>query len=209
MGRIARDGISRTAYRNSAAKILPARYDVGARSRIRRRNKSETARKTGNEGKGFSTGRRGRVQSEIEVVPPQAGQDLVTTIDLDLQQTAEEQLAASVTKRGTIISLDPNNGEVLAMASAPSFDPNAFVTRSTTPEGRKEISNYYTNEERPLLNRAIQGRYHPGSTWKIPESVSALRQGAITVEHSSLACGGGIQVGNKFTRCMGSWGSKD
>ncbi len=150
---------------------------------------------------------RGRVQSEIEVVPPQAGQDLVTTIDLDLQQTAEEQLAASVTKRGTIISLDPNNGEVLAMASAPSFDPNAFVTRSTTPEGRKEISNYYTNEERPLLNRAIQGRYHPGSTWKIPESVSALRQGAITVEHSSLACGGGIQVGNKFTRCMGNHGT--
>ena len=150
---------------------------------------------------------RGRVQSEIEVVQPQAGQDLVTTVDLDLQQTAEEQLAASATKRGTIISIDPNNGEVLVMASAPSFDPNAFVTRSTTPEGRKEISNYYTNEERPLLNRAIQGRYHPGSTWKIPESIAALRQGAITVEHSNIACGGGIQVGNKFTRCMGNHGS--
>lgn len=150
---------------------------------------------------------RGRVQSEIEVVQPQAGQDLVTTIDLDLQQAAEEQLAISATKRGTIISLDPNNGEVLAMASAPSFDPNAFVVRSSTPEGRKEISNYYTNEERPLLNRAIQGRYHPGSTWKIPESVAGLRQGAISVEHSNIACGGGIQIGNKFTRCMGNHGS--
>src|SRR5205085_631465 len=96
---------------------------------------------------------RGRVQNELEVVQPQAGQDLVTTIDLDLQMAAEEQLANSATKRGVIISLDPNNGEVLAMASLPSFDPNAFVTRSTTPEGRKEISNYYTNEERPLLNR--------------------------------------------------------
>ena len=150
---------------------------------------------------------RGRVQSEIEVVQPQAGQDLVSTIDLDLQLAAEEQLATSVTKRGTIVSIDPNNGEVLAMASAPSFDPNAFVTRSTTPEGRREISNYYTNEERPLLNRAIQGRYHPGSTWKIPESVAALQQGAITVAQSSIACGGGIRVGNKFTRCMGNHGS--
>lgn len=143
---------------------------------------------------------RGRVQSEIEVVQPQAGQDLVSTIDLDLQLAAEEQLAISATKRGTIISLDPNNGEVLVMASAPSFDPNAFVTRSTTPEGRKEISNYYVDEERPLLNRAIQGRFHPGSTWKIPESVAGLQQGVITVKDSSLVCGGGIKVGNRFTR---------
>lgn len=150
---------------------------------------------------------RGRVQSEIERIEPQAGQDLVSTIDLDLQLVAEEQLAKSKTKRGTIIALDPNNGEVLAMASSPSFDPNAFVLRSTTPEGRKEIADYYTNEQRPLYNRAIQGRYHPGSTWKIPESVAGLQQNAITVAHSNLVCGGGITIGNKFTRCMGSHGS--
>ncbi len=143
---------------------------------------------------------RGRVQNEIEVVQPQAGQDLVSTIDLDLQQAAEEQLANSVTKRGTIISIDPNNGEVLAMASAPSFDPNAFVMGSATPEGRKERAKYQLDEERPLLNRAIQGRFHPGSTWKIPESVAGLQQGVITVKDSSLVCGGGIQVGNRFTR---------
>ena len=143
---------------------------------------------------------RGRVQSEIEIVPPQAGQDLVTTIDLDLQQAAEEQLAASSTRRGTIISMDPNNGEIFAMASLPSFDPNAFVSRSTTPEGRKEIAGYYTDEERPLLNRAIQGRYPPGSTWKIPESIAALQQGAITTKSNSIMCGGGIQIGNRFTR---------
>lgn len=150
---------------------------------------------------------RGRVQSEIERIEPQAGQDLVSSIDLDLQIAAEEQLANSVTKRGTIVALDPNNGEILVMASAPSFDPNAFVMRSATPEGRKEIADYYTNEQRPLLNRAIQGRYHPGSTWKIPESVGGLQQGAITVAHSNLVCGGGISIGNKFTRCMGSHGS--
>jgi len=150
---------------------------------------------------------RGRVQSEIEVVQPQAGQDLVSTIDLDLQLAAEEKLNNSATKRGTIIAMDPNNGEILVMASAPSFDPNAFVIRNATPEGRKEIAQYYTNEQRPLLNRAIQGRYHPGSTWKIPESIGALQQGAITVKNSNMVCGGGIQIGNKHTRCMGNHGS--
>lgn len=150
---------------------------------------------------------RGRIQSEIERVEPQAGQDLISTIDLDLQKAAEDELTNSVTKRGTIIVTDPRSGEILAMASAPSFDPNAFVMRSATTEGRKEIGEYQTDESRPLLNRAIQGRYHPGSTWKIPESVAGLQQGAITVAHSNLACGGGITIGNKFTRCMGNHGS--
>ena len=150
---------------------------------------------------------RGRVQSEIAVVPPQAGQDLVSTIDLDLQNAAEAQLAASSTKRGTIIAMDPNNGEVFAMASAPSFDPNVFVQGSKTPEGRKQIAAYWQDEKRPLYNRAIQGRYPPGSTWKIPESVAALQQGVITVKNSNMLCGGGITIGNKFTRCMGSHGS--
>jgi len=150
---------------------------------------------------------RGRVQSEIEVVQPQAGQDLVSTVDLDIQNAAEEQLAKSVTKRGTIIAMDPNNGELLAMASLPSFDPNIFVQGSKTPEGRKQIAAYWQDEKRPLFNRAIQGRYPPGSTWKIPESVGALQQGVITVKNSNMLCGGGIQIGNKFTRCMGSHGS--
>lgn len=150
---------------------------------------------------------KGRVQSEIEVVKPQSGQDMITTIDLDVQLRAEKQLAESATKRGTIIATDPNNGEVLAMASAPSFDPNVFVQGSSKPEGRKQIAAYWQDEKRPLYNRAIQGRYPPGSTWKIPESLAGLQQGAITVEKSNLVCGGGITIGNKFTRCMGSHGS--
>lgn len=150
---------------------------------------------------------RGRVQTELEVVPPQSGQDLVTTIDLDLQNEAEHQLAISSTKRGVIISMDPNNGEIFAMASAPSFDPNVFVRGSATREGRKQISEYWQDEKRPLYNRAIQGRYPPGSTWKIPMSIGALQEGSITVTHSNVLCGGGIQVGTKFTRCMGSHGT--
>ena len=150
---------------------------------------------------------RGRVQSEIGVIPAQAGQDMVSTIDLDIQLAAEQKLAESASKRGTIIAMDPNNGEIFAMASLPSFDPNIFVQGSKTPEGRKQIAAYWQDEKRPLYNRAIQGRYPPGSTWKIPESVGALQQGVITVKNSNLSCGGGIQVGNKFTRCMGSHGS--
>lgn len=150
---------------------------------------------------------RGRVQSELEIVPPQAGQDLITTIDLDLQIAAEQQLASMPTKRGVIIAMDPNNGELFAMASAPSFDPNVFVKSSRSPEGRKQIAAYWQDEKRPLYNRAIQGRYPPGSTWKIPESVAGLQQGVITVKDSNVMCGGGITIGNKFTRCMGSHGS--
>jgi penicillin-binding protein 2 len=152
---------------------------------------------------------RGRIQDELETVPPIPGRDLVTTIDLDLQLAAEEQLANSATKRGVIISMDPNNGEILALASAPTFDPNLFSQRITTKEGRAEYAALLNDPETPLLNRAIQSRYPPGSTWKIPMAVAGLKQGAITLEKSNLVCGGGIQVGNKFTRCMGNHGSPD
>jgi penicillin-binding protein 2 len=152
---------------------------------------------------------RGRIQDEIDTVPPVPGRDLVTTIDLDLQDAAEEQLKNSVTKRGVIISMDPNNGEILALASAPTFDPNLFSQRITTKEGRKEYVDLLNDPQTPLLNRAIQSRYPPGSTWKIPMAVAGLQQGAITLDHSTLVCGGGIQVGNKFTRCMGNHGTPD
>ena len=152
---------------------------------------------------------RGRIQDEIETIPPQPGRDLVTTIDSDLQNAAEEQLANSATKRGVIIAMDPNNGEILALASAPTFDPNLFSQRITTKEGRAEYVALLNDPETPLLNRAIQSRYPPGSTWKIPMSVAGLQQGAITIDHSNLVCGGGIQVGNKFTRCMGNHGTPD
>ena len=150
---------------------------------------------------------RGRIQSEIEVVPPQAGQDLVSTIDFDVQMAAEAKLEASASKRGTLIAMDPRNGEILAMASQPSFDPNIFVQGSKTPEGRKLIAAYWQDKTRPLYNRATQGRYPPGSTWKIPMSVGGFQSGAIDVDDSALACGGGIQIGSKFTKCLGNHGT--
>ncbi len=145
---------------------------------------------------------RGHIQSEVERVEPQPGQDLVATIDLELQDAAEEQLRNSVTKRGVIVVMDPNNGEILAMASYPTYDPNLFSQRISSKEGRAEYAALKADPQTPLINRAIQGRYPPGSTWKIPMSAAGLEQGAISVEDSHLACGGGITIGNKFTRCM-------
>jgi penicillin-binding protein 2 len=152
---------------------------------------------------------RGRIQDEIEIVDPIPGRDLITTIDMDLQKAAEEQLANSVTKRGVLIAIDPNNGEILALASLPTFDPNLFSQRITTKEGRAEYAAILNDPQKPLLNRAIQSRYPPGSTWKIPMAVAGLQQGAITLDHSNLVCGGGITIGNKFTRCMGNHGTPD
>jgi penicillin-binding protein 2 len=152
---------------------------------------------------------RGRIQDEIEIVDPIPGRDLITTIDLDLQHAAEYQLANSVTKRGVLIAMDPNNGEIFALASYPTFDPNLFSQRITTKEGRAEYAALLNDRDTPLINRAVQSRYPPGSTWKIPMAVAGLQQGAITIDHSSLACGGGITIGNKFTRCMGNHGAPD
>ncbi|MFL6228402.1 MAG: penicillin-binding protein 2 [Pyrinomonadaceae bacterium] len=152
---------------------------------------------------------RGRIQDTIKVVEPQPGQDLVTTIDLNLQLVAEEQLRNSPNGRGVIIAMNPNDGEILTLASAPTFDPNIFSQNVKTKEVRQQIAALFKDPKTPMVNRAISGRYPPGSTWKIPMSVAGLEQGAITVKNSHLVCGGGIQIGNKFTRCMGSHGSPD
>src|ERR1051325_9833813 len=153
---------------------------------------------------------RGHIQNEVERVEPQSGQDIVTTIDLDLQEAAEDQLRKSPQGRGVVIAMDPNNGEIFALASAPTFDPNLFSQRITTKEGRAEYQKLLNDPDHPLLNRAIQGRFPPGSTWKPLMATAGLLQGAISIDHSNLVCGGGITIGNKFTRCMGgNHGSPD
>jgi penicillin-binding protein 2 len=146
---------------------------------------------------------RGHIQNEVERIEPQSGQDIVTTIDLDLQQAAEDQLRKSPQGRGVIIAMDPNNGEIFALASAPTFDPNLFSQRITTKEGRAEYQKLLNDPDKPLIDRAIQGKYPPGSTWKPLMATAGLQQGAISIESSNLVCGGGITIGNKFTRCMG------
>ena len=151
----------------------------------------------------------GQIQREIEIVPPQPGQDLVLAIDLDMQMAAEEKLRNSPSQRGVIVAMNPNDGEIMAMASYPTFDPNLFSKQVKSKEERAQIAALLNDPKTPLYNRAIRGRYPPGSTWKIPMAMSGLEQGAITIKDSHVACGGGITIGNKFTRCMGSHGKPD
>src|SRR5437667_5685832 len=146
---------------------------------------------------------RGHIQNEVERVEPQSGQDIVTTIDLDLQHAAEDQLRKSPQGRGVIIAMDPNSGEILALASAPTFDLNLFSQRITTKEGRAEYQKLLNDPDHPLINRAIHGKYPPGSTWKPLMATAGLKQGAISIDSSNLVCGGGSTIGNQFTRSIG------
>ncbi len=124
-----------------------------------------------------------------------------------MQLTAEEQLRNSPNKRGVIVVMSPKNGEILAMASYPTFDPNLFSQRIGTPEGRREANALLRDPLTPLFNRAIRGRYPPGSTWKIPMSVAGLQQGAITMKNSNLVCGGGITDRQQVHALHGHHGS--
>jgi len=153
-----------------------------------------------------SRGRPIRVLSEI---PPIKGQDLITTIDLDIQQVAEEEFD-NTGDTGVAIAMNPQNGEVLAMVSRPAFDPNIFALNiATGGEKRKDVRALLTDPSHPLHNDAIQGRYPTGSTWKLLMSAAALEEGIITPKDSRIVCGGGIQMGNRFVHCLGNHGAPD
>jgi penicillin-binding protein 2 len=144
---------------------------------------------------------RGRFVRELERLPPVPGQDLVTTLDIDLQMAAEEKL----TERGldgTIALMDPRNGEMLALASQPGYDPNVFAEGIS----RAEYAKLAQDPHKPLRNRAIQDIYPPGSTWKLIMAVAGMKSGKLTPE-DHLTCGGGITIGNRHTRCMGNHGA--
>ncbi len=132
---------------------------------------------------------------------PVPGKDLHTTIDLDLQRFISQIFPGG--KRGAVIALNPNTGEVLALYSAPGFDPNAFVGGISAPYWRA------LNESaaHPLLNRAIQARYPPGSTWKLAVAAMALKRGIVGPRSKMpIPCRGGLQYGNRYFRCWNARG---
>ncbi|MDX2030089.1 MAG: penicillin-binding protein 2 [Blastocatellia bacterium] len=151
---------------------------------------------------------RGRIQREVGRAEPIPGRDFYTTIDLDVQNMAEEQTDTMPAGRGVIVVADPNNGEILALVSHPAFDPNVFSLRSNTDEGRGEIRELYEDPDKPLFNRVIQGTYPPGSTWKLFTTVAALNEGVITPEESRIQ-DGGIQLGNYFMNSISNYGRPD
>ncbi len=152
---------------------------------------------------------RGRPQAELELVEPEKGQDLITTIDLDIQKVAEEEFDKA-NDSGVAIAMNPQNGEILAMVSRPAFDPNVFARNVISAgESRAEVRAIVNDAKHPLYNKAIQGIYPTGSTWKLLMSAAALEEGIITPKDSRITCGGGISVGNRFVRCMGNHGAPD
>jgi len=150
---------------------------------------------------------RGQMVREAEAaanLAPVPGTDLHTTIDLELQKYISQIFPAG--QRGAVMALNPNTGEVLALYSAPGFDPNAFVGGVSAPYWR----SLNENPAHPLLDRAIQARYPPGSAWKLAVAAMALKRGIVGPRsHMPIPCRGGLQYGNRFFRCWDAHGHGD
>jgi penicillin-binding protein 2 len=138
----------------------------------------------------------GRFAERIST-PPEAGDDVHLTLDLDLQRYAHQIFPEGM--RGSIVAMAPTTGEVLALYSAPTYDPNVFVGGVS---GR-DWQRLNVDPARPLLNRAIAGIYPPGSTWKLATAMVGLEKGAIAPERMPLACTGGMRT-PAATRAAGS-----
>jgi penicillin-binding protein 2 len=135
----------------------------------------------------------GQVVRVLETVDAQAGHNLSLTIDHQVQAEAEALLQG---KAGAVVALDPNNGEILAMASNPTFDPNWFVVGMRQEQWQALITNPY----RPLENKAIQAEYPPASTYKIITAIAGLEEGAIDAG-TTMFCPGYYRYGNRIYRC--------
>ena len=137
-----------------------------------------------------SSGREHEVLESIEATP---GNNLQLTLDLDLQAVAELALEG---QRGAVVALDPRSGEVLAMVSRPAFDPNAFAGH-LSPEYWKELTSGTDN---PMLNRAIQAQFAPGSTFKPIMALAGLETSTID-DHSTFHCPGGATFYGRYFKC--------
>ncbi len=135
----------------------------------------------------------GRKVKDLGIEEPRPGTDLYLTIDLDAQKAAEEGLGDHA---GAVVAMDPNNGELIALASHPNFDPNLFP-RGISPKDWVRLMNDPTH---PLYNRAIQSVYPPGSTFKIIVALAGLAYGVITPDEK-IVCHGSLKSGKHSFRC--------
>jgi penicillin-binding protein 2 len=140
----------------------------------------------------------GQIIRVLDTVKAEPGQNLYLTIDHDLQMTAERLLEGNA---GSVVAVDPNNGEILVMASSPTFDPNLFGVGMSRDNWQNLISNPF----RPLENKAIQAVYPPASTYKIVTTMAGLEEGVITPE-TTFFCPGFYHYGNRTYRCWKRWG---
>ena len=159
----------------------------------------------------FLQGKRGGRQVEVNVmgqvvrilktVDAQPGQNLYLTIDLRVQKKAEELLKGVA---GAVAAMDPQTGQILALASSPSFDQNIFVDGMS----HEQWDSLVSNPLRPLENKAIQGEYPPGSTFKIITAIAGLEEGVID-KNTILFCPGWYKYGNRVYRCWKHAGHGD
>ena len=135
---------------------------------------------------------RGREMGQLGQKDATAGKDLKLTIDIDLQIAAEEAIGD---KNGAVVAMDPRNGEVLAMVSRPAFDPNDFAVRIS----RQQWIKLATDDEHPLMNKAIQAQLAPGSTFKIIMATAGLQEGLAQNLH--VNCPGGATFYGRYFKC--------
>jgi penicillin-binding protein 2 len=134
---------------------------------------------------------RGYEREVIGYKPAVPGQNLQLTLDLDLQVVAELALEG---RRGAVVAIDPRNGEVLAMVSRPSYDPNKMSSRISGKEWRDLLND----PEKPLLNRAIQAQWAPGSTFKPLVALAALETNTADTDYSVSCAGSANWYGRPF-----------
>ncbi len=141
-------------------------------------------------------GRRMGSLNDVPPVAPRPGEDLKLALDLEVQQALETAMEGVA--RGAAVAIDPSTGGVLAMVSRPSFDPNEFARGLS----RARWQEFTEDRSFPLLNRAIQAAYPPGSTYKVVTSLAGLEEQVIDPEtHMSTPCVGGYQFGGRFFKC--------
>ncbi|PMP96712.1 MAG: penicillin-binding protein 2 [Thermodesulfobacterium geofontis] len=135
----------------------------------------------------------GRLGKEINRILPVPGEDLVITVNHNLQMKAYELLKD---KKGAIVALSPKDGSILAMVSSPSIDPQKFIDGFTQEEWERVNSS----PEKPFLNRALQA-YPPGSTYKIITAIAALKSGIVSSINNTVFCPGYFRMGSRIFRC--------
>ena len=165
--------------------------DLVGRTGIERRYESELVGSNGSELKIVDS--TGRTKETLQRTQPENGTDITLTLDVRLQAKAEEILQG---REGAVVVMDARNGEVLSLASFPTFDPNKFISRFTPSEWMDLVNN----PSFPLENRALRGLYSPGSIFKPVMALAALDSGIIT-ERTSYFCSGSILLYNHPFRC--------
>lgn len=144
-------------------------------------------------------GRPLRVLGRVPAVP---GRSIVLSLDLDLQQAAFDGLVASGLPSGAVVAVDPRSGEVLAMASIPSYDPNLFAVGISSKDWQALVSNPL----RPMLNRAVATAYEPGSVFKLVTATAALQEGIVN-RASTFYAPGFFRLGRWVFKDLRAWGT--